>query len=75
MTRKRARHLFLEMARRIYLEQSGTLKGFGKVAKHYSDAWRPVSNNRALDEKFQIRSYKDTWENELIKELRKSVNM
>ena len=65
MTRKRARHLMLELSRRVYLNQKGTLKGFGKMAKLYGDSWRPCD---------PYLSYKDVWSVEM-KEFRKMVGM
>lgn len=42
MTRKRERHIMLEVARQLYLQQYGTLKGFGKIAINYNSdkRWR-----------------------------------
>ena len=67
MNRKKARHLFLELARRNYLDYYGTLKGFGKIAKFYRDEWKP--NISALG------GYKESWNSNVIKEIRKNVNM
>lgn len=69
MTRKRARHLLMELARRIYLEKHGTLRGFGKTASFYRDSWKPGEGiNR-------FGGYKGAWENEIIREIRKSCGM
>ena len=69
MTRKRARHLLMELARRIYLEKHGTLRGFGKTASFYRDSWKPGEGiNR-------FGGYKGAWENEIIREMRKSCGM
>lgn len=68
MTRKRARHLLLEMSRRLYMQEHGTLKGFGKVAKHYSDSWRHAN--------YSITGgYKAAWNSEIMVALRKAVDM
>ena len=67
MNRKRARHLFMELARRNYLEYYGSLKGFGKVAKFYRDEWRP--------DIYIIGSYKSAWEHQAIKGMRNLYNM
>lgn len=68
MTRKKARHLLMEFARRIYMQEHGTLKGFGKIAKHYSDSWR--HENYAV-----TGGYKAAWNSEIMVQLRKSVGM
>ena len=67
MNRKRARHLFMELARRNYLKYYGSLKGFGKVAKFYREEWRPDVS--------KIGSYKACWEYPTIKEIRGLFNM
>lgn len=67
MNRKRARHLFLELARRNYLEYYGSLKGFGNVAKFYRNEWKPDIT--------KIGGYKASWEYPVVKELRKHFNM
>ena len=68
MTRKRARHLLLEMSRRVYLKEHGTLKGFGKIAKHYNDDWRHI--NYAT-----TGGYKKSWNSELMVLVREYVGM
>lgn len=68
MKRKRARHLLLEVARRVYLGQHGTLKGFGKVAKFYRDEWRHLDYTAT-------GGYKAAWNCEAMAALRKSVGM
>lgn len=67
MNRKRARHLFMELARRNYLDYYGSLKGFGKVAKFYRDEWKPDISI--------IGSYKSAWEHSTVKEMRSLYNM
>ena len=67
MNRKRARHLFLELARRNYLDYYGSLKGFGKVSKFYRNEWKPDISI--------IGSYKSAWEHPAIKEMRMLYNM
>lgn len=68
MRRKRARGLILELCRRLYLKEHGTLKGFGKVAKHYRDDWRHRDYNLT-------GGYKKAWNCEQIKFIRKEVGM
>lgn len=68
MTRKRARHLLLEMSRRLYMQEHGNLKGFGKVARHYSDSWRHA--NYAT-----TGGYRAAWDSEIMTTLRRSVGM
>ncbi len=68
MSRKRARHLMLELARRIHKNYYGNLKGFGKTARFYSDDWRH------LDYK-STGGYKASWNSEIIRQLRDSVGM
>lgn len=70
MTRKKARHLLLEMMRRQYLQEHGTLQGFGKVARFYGRSWRPDLSGDAL-----IRSYRGAWEWDVMQILRKRVGM
>lgn len=67
MTRKTARKLCIEMARRIYLNQNGTLKGFGKVERFYDRNWRPDIRPHG--------GYKAVWNSELLKDIRQSVGM
>lgn len=67
MNRKRARHLHLELSRRIYLREHGTLKGWGKIAKFYNDDWRP---------KFRlIYGYKGCWNYDIMVQVRKDYGM
>lgn len=68
MTRKKARNLLLEMSRRIYLQQHGSLKGFGEVAKFYRDSWRHKDYK-------STGGYKKAWNSEIMVALRKSVGM
>lgn len=68
MTRKKARHLNLELCRRLYLKEHGNLKGFGKIAKFYSDSWRHKDYSKT-------GGYKAAWNNEVMVTLRKSVEM
>lgn len=68
MTRKKARHLMLELARRLYLQNNGNLKGFGKIAKFYRDSYRH-------NDYFVSGGYKATWNSELIVLLRETVGM
>lgn len=69
MTQKKARHLMMELSRRLYIEQKGTLKGFGKVSKFYNDKWSPRFGS------YGVYSYDDVWNNETITAIRKSVGM
>ena len=59
MTRKRARHLMLELSRRIQLVQCGNLKGFGKIARFYDDNWRHIDYK-------STGGYKSAWNSEII---------
>ena len=68
MTRKRARHLLLEVSRRAYLKQYGSLKGWGKIAKHYRDDWRHKDYTAT-------GGYKNAWNSEIMTLLRESVGM
>lgn len=68
MTRKKARNLMLEMSRRVYLKEHGTLKGFGSVAKHYRDDWRHLNYK-------STGGYKNAWNSELMKLVRDYVGM
>lgn len=73
MTQKRARHLFLELSRRLYEAHPDDFpNGFGGIAKHYRRAWHP---NWAEANKIGIYSYRDAWENPTMKALRESVGM
>ena len=68
MNRKRARHLLLEVSRRLYLKEHGNLKGFGKIAKFYNDDWRHTD--------YKVTGgYKAAWNNEIMVRLRESVGM
>lgn len=69
MTRKRARHLLMELARRMHLQEHGTLRGFGKTASFYRDSWKPAEGIN------KFGGYKGAWENEIIREMRKSCGM
>lgn len=68
MTRKRARHLLLEMSRRLYLKEHGNLKGFGKIARHYNDRWRHRDYRTT-------GGYKVSWNSDMMKLLRDMVGM
>lgn len=68
MTRKKARHLNMELCRRLYEREHGTLKGFGIIAKWYSDSWRHTDYSKT-------GGYKATWNNDVMVQLRKSVGM
>ena len=68
MTRRKARHLSIELCRRLYMNEHGNLKGFGKVARHYSDSWRHKDYATT-------GGYKAAWESEIMVMLRKSVGM
>ena len=68
MKRKKARHLIMELARRIYFDTYGTYKGFGKRAKHYRDDYRQKDH-------ILTGGYKKAWNHELIIELRKKYGM
>lgn len=68
MKRKRARGLLLELCRRMYLKEHGTLKGFGKVAKYYRDEWRHKD--------YRITGgYKKAWNHDYMVTLRKACGM
>ncbi len=68
MTRRRARHLMLELCRRLYLTDHENLKGFGKTAKFYSDDWRHKN--------YKVTGgYKKAWDSELMRKLRETVGM
>ena len=69
MTRKKFKHLLLELSR-SYLQVHGNLKGFGKIAKYYDYNWC-VKWNEIPD----FKSYNDLWNCNLLKDLRRSVNM
>ncbi len=72
MTRKKARHLFLEMARRMHMNQHGGLQGFGKTASYYGADWRP---DFEVARRWGLNSYEDCWNSEAVKQIRKSVGM
>lgn len=57
----------VEMVRRMYLKEHGTLKGFGKTASFYRGNWRPNVNG--------FGGYKASWESKVMQDLRKSVGM
>lgn len=68
MTRKKARKLMRELSRRLYLQQHGTLKGFGKIDKFYDDSWRHKD--------YRVTGgYKAAWNLDIMVDLRKSVGM
>ena len=69
MTRKRFRHLLLEVARRVHLSQNGDLKGFGETAKFYDRNWRMKCHPG------EVGGYRAAWESEALKALRASVGM
>ncbi len=68
MSRKRARHLLIEMSRRLYLEEHGDLKGFGRVMKFYNDDWRHKDFK-------STGGYKAGWNCEIMRQLRASLGM
>ena len=72
MTQKKARHLAMELSRRIYLGTHGTLKGFGKISRHYSDRWHLKFD--VLGE-YNINSYHDAWNAPIMQQLRKLYGM
>lgn len=68
MNRKRARHLLLELSRRLYLAEHGNLKGFGKVARFYNDDWRHTD--------YKVTGgYKAAWNSDIMMKLRRSLDM
>lgn len=67
MTQKHVRKLMLEIARRIYLQEHGTLKGFGKIASYYRSNWKPDAK--------KLGGYKAIWENEFMLLLRNNFGM
>ena len=68
MTRKRARHLTLELCRRLYLKDHGTLKGFGRIAAHYRDDWRHTDYTTT-------GGYKKAWNLDIMVQLREILGM
>lgn len=68
MSRKRARHLLLELSRRLYLKEHGNLKGFGKIAKFYNDDWRHKDYKTT-------GGYKKAWNSDLMVQLRATLGM
>ena len=58
----------MELSRRIYLNQNGSLKGFGKIAEFYNDNWRHKDYK-------STGGYKNAWNSEIMVQLRKSVGM
>lgn len=66
MSRKKARHLYLELSRRI-LTQSDCEKKIGEVLKFYNRNWKPDLR--------KFGGYKATWNSEPMLSLRKSVGM
>lgn len=67
MTRKKMKNLMMEISRRIYLDQHGTLKGWGKTARFYNSDWYPKVE--------QFGGYKAAWNSKVMLDLRKSVGM
>ena len=55
----------MNLARIMYLEQKGTLKGFGKTAKFYGRNWRP--NMERIQ---RYGGYKNLWNGDLMRDLR-----
>lgn len=72
MTQKKARHLFLELSRRVYLEHHGTLKGFGKAARYYRRNWHPIWYTAKV---YGITSYADAWNSSTMAAIRQTVGM
>lgn len=70
MTNKKARGLYRELCRRIWLDQKGNLDGFGKSCRFYNRNWRP--SEETLREQ---GGYKGIWESDVMVKLRKSVGM
>lgn len=68
MNRKRARHLVLELARRVYQKENGTLKGFGYIARHYRDEYRHLDYGKT-------GGYKAAWNHPYMKDLREMYGM
>lgn len=68
MNRKKARHLVMEMSRRLYLKEHGDLKGFGKIAKFYNDDWRHTDYNLT-------GGYKKAWNSPAMTTLREILGM
>ncbi len=68
MTRKRFRHLMMELHRRILMSQ-WRYSGFGKVAKGWDRNWRMTCHPGELG------GYKAIWESKELKPLRDSVGM
>lgn len=68
MTRKKARRLMIELNRRLYLKQHGTLKGFGAIERFYNDDWRHKDYK-------STGGYKAAWNGYYMKVLREMVGM
>lgn len=69
MTRKRFRHLLMEVSRRAHLNVHGDLKGFGNTSKFYDRNWRMKCHPG------EVGGYRAAWESEALKDLRASVGM
>lgn len=67
MKREKARKLMLEVSRRLYLQDHGTTKGFGRIAKFYRAGWMP--DNKVTG------GYKNAWNSKIMKELRELTGM
>ena len=72
MTRKKMRNNLRELSRRIHLEQHGSLKGWGKIARFYGDQWRP---NWEEAGRWGFKSYSDMWNSKVMTDMRESVGM
>lgn len=68
MNRKKARHLMMEVSRRLYIKEHGNLKGFGKIAKFYNDDWRHKDFKAT-------GGYKKAWNSDVMKLLRETLGM
>lgn len=68
MNRKKARHLMMEVARRLYIKEHGNLKGFGKIEKFYNDDWRHKDYT-------VTGGYKKAWNSDIMRLLRESLGM
>jgi hypothetical protein len=57
----------MELARRVYLETHGNLKGFGKIARFYRKDWKPDVAYRG--------GYKSVWNTLAMKYVRMLYGM
>ena len=75
MTKRKFFKLRRELCRRIWLQQKGSLKGFGKSEKAMRGLAPDFEKARTFPGMENVRGYADVWNCEAFRVLRETVGM